>query len=248
MILTGKQIKPPRILLIGVEGIGKSDFGASAYLPVFIPTEDGIDELDVARFPKAEKYEDIIIYLDYLLDNEHDRKTVVVDSADWMERLIHKKIAAERNVKSIEDIGYQKGYTFSLDKFIPIKEKLERLRDEKGMAIIFTAHAKVKRYNSPEVEPYDRYQPKMHDLLTEYMSEWVDAVLFANYRVIINKTDVGFGKEVRRASGTGERVMYASERPAFRAKNRYGLPESMPFDKGESWNTLMTEIKNSRSI
>jgi hypothetical protein len=33
---------------------------------------------------------------------------------------------------------------------------------------------------------------------------------------------------VTRALGSGERVLYTAERPAFLAKNRYGLPDVLP--------------------
>ncbi|MDR0869400.1 MAG: ATP-binding protein [Planctomycetaceae bacterium] len=42
-IQTGKAQAPPRLLIYGTEGIGKSTFGASAPKPIFIPTEDGLD-------------------------------------------------------------------------------------------------------------------------------------------------------------------------------------------------------------
>ncbi len=52
-------------------------------------------------------------------------------------------------------------------------------------------------------------------------------MLFANYRISTVKSDVGFNKKVTRALGSGERVLYTAERPAFLAKNRYGLPDSL---------------------
>ena len=52
-IQTGRQSKPPRVLLYGVEGIGKSTFGSEAPKPIFIQTEDGLDEIDCDRFPLA---------------------------------------------------------------------------------------------------------------------------------------------------------------------------------------------------
>mgnify|MGYP000007533672 FL=1 len=62
------------------------------------------------------------------------------------------------------------------------------------------------------------------------MQEHSDIVLFANYRISTVKADVGFNKKVNRAMGSGERVIHTAERPAFLAKNRYGLPETLPLD------------------
>jgi hypothetical protein len=68
--------------------------------------------------------------------------------------------------------------------------------------------------------------------------EWADAVLFANYRTVIKKEDVGFKKEHVRGIGTGERLLYTSEKPAYMAKNRYAFPESLPL----SWQAISDAI------
>ena len=47
----GGDMKPPRILLYGVEGVGKTTFAACAPAPIFIRTEDGLGELEVPAFP-----------------------------------------------------------------------------------------------------------------------------------------------------------------------------------------------------
>ena len=121
------------------------------------------------------------------------------------------------------------------------------LRNEKNMAVLLLAHAEVKRFDSPDVEPYDRYKMKLHKSVEAKITEWCDAVLFANYKIYTEKTDVGFNKKVTRGTGAGERFMYTEEKPAYKAKNRYSLPEEIPFVKGEAWNLLMAEIKKSRA-
>ena len=42
----GKTNLPPRIVMYGQEGIGKSSWSAKAPKPIFIPTEDGLGEID----------------------------------------------------------------------------------------------------------------------------------------------------------------------------------------------------------
>ena len=59
----GKQPAPRRVMLYGTHGIGKSTWGASADRPVFIQTEDGLGEIDCARFPPADSYEQVIAAL-----------------------------------------------------------------------------------------------------------------------------------------------------------------------------------------
>jgi hypothetical protein len=70
------------------------------------------------------------------------------------------------------------------------------------------------------------------------VQEHVDAVLFANYRITTLKSDAGFGKKVVRGVSGGDRLLHTVERPAFLAKNRFGLPETLPL----SWPDLAAGI------
>ena len=47
-------------MLFGVQGVGKSTFGASAPSPIFIPCEDGLNDIDCHRFPLAESFGDVL--------------------------------------------------------------------------------------------------------------------------------------------------------------------------------------------
>lgn len=105
-VTTGRQNRPRRVLLYGTHGIGKSTFGSQADRAVFIQTEDGLGEIDCARFPLASSYRDAMTAIEELYSSEHDFATVVIDSVDWLERLIWADVCRERQVDSIEDIGY----------------------------------------------------------------------------------------------------------------------------------------------
>lgn len=53
LIQSGRKFAPRRVLLYGTHGVGKSSFGARAERPIFIPTEDGLNEIDCEKFPLA---------------------------------------------------------------------------------------------------------------------------------------------------------------------------------------------------
>ena len=99
-IQRGKQARPPRVLLYGVEGIGKSTFGSQAPKPIFLQTEDGLDEIDCDRFPLATKFDDVIAALKSLAAEKHDYESVVIDSLDWLERLVWDKLCQQYGVES----------------------------------------------------------------------------------------------------------------------------------------------------
>jgi hypothetical protein len=223
----GKQHKPRRVLLYGVHGIGKSTFAADAPDAVFLPTEDGIADIDCESFPLSQTFEEFDGYLQQLASEDHDRKTLVIDSLDWLERLIWGAVEIEHGVKSIEDIGYAKGYTFALKQWRQVLRALDWLRDNKGMTCLLLAHAKIERFQPPDNDAFDRYSPKLHKLASGIVQEWCDEVLFANYQTFVKTSGEGFDKRTQ-GVGVGERIVHTSERPSHLAKNRAALPETLP--------------------
>lgn len=246
--LQEKAHKPPRIILYGVHGLGKSTFGSMAPKPIFLQTEDGLDSLDVDAFPLSKTYEQVMEYLGQLATEDHDYKTLVIDSVDWLEPLIWKQVCEEHNVDAIDAIGYGKGYGFALDVWSQYIEAINYLRDEKDMMIIQLAHTHVKKYENPETDTYDRYEMKLNTKAGSKLMEHSDIVMFGNYFTAVKKEKEGL-KERKRAIGGGERILYTTERPVATAKNRYNLPQEIPFDiEGGYWNVIADHVpyfKNS---
>ncbi len=228
-------LSAPRIMLYGVEGIGKTTFAANAPNPIFICTEDGLGSLQVDHFPLATKASDVLDAITSLVTDQHDFGTVVLDSVDWLDNLIWSDVESTHDAK---DLAYGKGAMIVAERWREVLAGLNALRNDKGMVVILIAHCQIKRFDSPEVEPYDRYQPKLQERSNAILREWVDAVMFANYKTIVKKDDVGFNKTSNRGISTGERLLFTSERPAYMAKNRYGLPESLPM----SWEAFSKAI------
>lgn len=241
----GKEIRPPRIVIYGPHGLGKSGFGAGAPNPVFIQTEDGIGHLDVAHFPLSTSYADVLGQIGALYTEEHDHQTLIIDSADWLETLVWKETCRIHGKADIEEFGYGKGYVAALDVWRTLFDGLIALRDEKNMAVIFTAHCQIKRFDSPETEPYDRYSPKLHHGASALIQEWSDAVLFTNYRTVVQKEDVGFNQKAARGITTGQRMLYTTEKPAYLAKNRYNLPPEIVLPESVGGSSSFAAFQNA---
>ena len=236
--------KPPRILIYGVQGVGKTGFGAGANNPAFILTEDGLGVTDCFHYPLARSYQDVMEAVNSLATEAHDFKTAVVDSLDWFEPMVWAKVAQDAGKKNIEEIGYGKGYALALDLWRDYLEGLNYLRNERNMTIIQTAHAEIKRFDSPETESYDKYFVKLHKGAAALVQEHSDCVFFANYEVTTKNSKVGFDKDKVRAIGQGQRFLHTSEKPAFHAKNRYDLPERIPLTRpsDQTWGILAQYI------
>jgi hypothetical protein len=104
------------------------------------------------------------------------------------------------------------------------------------MNVILIAHSEIARFDAPDTEAYDRYQPKMNKKSSALVQEWADAVLFCNYRTLVKKDDAGFNKQTTRGISTGERLIHTQESATHKAKNRYSLPPTMPL----SWAAFYT--------
>ena len=163
---------------------------------------------------------------------------MVLDSADWLENILQKEIETRYEAK---DLAYGKGALILADRWREVLEGLNALRNDRNMMVIIIGHCEIKRFDSPEVEPYDRYQPKLQARASALVQEWADAVLFANYKTLVKKDDVGFNKQVSRGITTGKRLLYTQETPAYLAKNRYSLPASLPLD----WNAFSNALSHS---
>lgn len=224
--------RPRRTVLYGTHGLGKSTWASKWPSPVFVPTEDGLADIDVPTFPLAttlrEAWEPII----ELGRGEHEFKTVVVDSADWLEKLIWQAICEKEGKKHITDFGYGKGYAEAAAKFEKYLSALSVCRNV-GMHVVIIAHSQISRFESPESESFDRYTPKLHRDASALLQEWADEVLFGCYRVYVKTQSEGFGKERSIGIGAGERVLRTTEKPSHNAKNRLGLPDEMSLDFAE---------------
>ncbi len=232
------QIKPPRVLLYGPAGIGKTTFGASATKPIYLPIEDGLGKNQVDAFPQPRTYLEARGALDALINEDHEFRTLVVDSLDWLEPMIWSHVCDVNKWDSIEKPGYGRGYVEALKYWREFLERINYLRDQKRMATIMIGHSLVKNFASPDNDAYDRYVIKLQQKASDLVAEHSDCIFFANYKTKTMKVEER-GRSRSIAMGTGERVMYTEERPAWLAKNRYGLPTELPLD----WSEFIKQLK-----
>ena len=226
-----------KILVYGPPGLGKTTLGTTFEKPILLRTEDGAAALDVPTFPKlAESMDEVRQAISALCTPDHGFKTLVIDSLDWLEPIVWRETCARLNVPSIESQGYGKGYVEAESEWRTVISLLDILRTW-GVNVVLIAHSEVKRVEPPDSDPYDRYQIKLHKRAWALWQEWCDMLLFTNYERRMLKTKEGkkAGDDKFRAEGTGERVIYTDERPAFLAKNRWSLPAKIRIGQDKTW-------------
>ena len=227
-ILTGTIPAPVKVVLYGPEGIGKSTFASQFPDPVFIDTEGGTKRLNVARLPAPTSWQ---MLLDEVAEVARDNVpcgTLVIDTADWAERLCIETVCARFKVKGIEDFGYGKGYTYAKEEFARLLDALGEVLAA-GKHVVVTAHAQISRFEQPDaVGSYDRWTMKTSKQVAPLLREWCDMLLFANYKTVVEKA--GAGANAKNKASGGKRVLYTTHNPCWDAKNRFGLPDEVPFE------------------
>ena len=252
-------LRAPRIIVLGVEKIGKSSFacgsrfekgelvetGLNAPILISVKGEEGADDLDVPKFPTCNNFDNIIESIGSLYSGDHEYRTVVLDSASAMEPLVYQAVCDAANVTSIEAVGggYGKGFTEAVSYWRRITEGLDALRNSKGMSSIIIGHVKVKRFDDPAGESYDQYVLDIHEKAVNMLFRWADVILFCNTKVKVKKEDKGFNKTANKGKdlNSGSRFIFTQKRPAHPGGGRgaYGrLPYEMPLD----WSEFMKAV------
>ena len=257
-VKTGGSGRPNAYLLYAVEGFGKTSLAAKTPKPIFIKyrEETGLDTLiengllpPTPSFPAAQTWQDVNDAIDSLLTEEHPFRTLAIDTLNGLERLCFEYVCqrdfggdwGERGFAS-----YGKGPQVAVAEWLLLLQKLDRLRNEKKMAIFALAHSKITTFKNPAGADYDRYQADMDKNTYGVTSKWADAILFGNFEAVVNTKRTG---DTKGKAVDTVRVMHTERGPAFDAKNRLGLSAEieMGASADEAWANFSAELKNARS-
>ncbi len=228
----GKLLKPRRTLLYGVQGCGKSSFAAKWPDAIFIDVERGTSDLDVTRvdcFKDGARAWELLVSL---LKEDHSYKTVVIDTIDWMIRMLEEALAKKHGKETLADFDFGKGKAKSGAQTLRLISLLEEVQAKRGMHVLLLAHADQVKIEPPDRSSYFKYNPRMTDVCADFLKEWCDEVLFVGEEFSTKVLDEGFNQT--RVIGIGEvrRIMYTTEQPGAYAKNRLdGLPDKIDFTK-----------------
>lgn len=230
-----------KVVVYGVEGIGKSTFASQFPDPLFSDTEGSTNALDVSRFDSINIWGDLVEQARYVKSHQ-PCATYVIDSIDWAERLCMEAICKKHSKNSIEDFGYGKGYTLLAEEFGSFLNLLQDIVDN-GINVVLVAHSTIRKIERPDDEnSYDRYELKLQKKTAPLVKEWCDMLLFANYQTYTQKTTDGKVK----AKGK-QRMMYCNYSPVWDAKNRHGLPDELPFEFKQIEKLIPTYSKEQKA-
>lgn len=231
------NISAPKIIIYGKSKIGKSTFASQAPNPIVLDLENGMESILVSKY-KAKTFYDVMEFMRSLYKQNHDFKYLVVDSIDWLERIMVDQLCAQYQAKTLNDrnckaFGYGGGERLLLTMWNQFISGMDFLHQEKNMGIILIAHNQIKKFDDPLTESYDQHSIKLEKRSAERLKEWVDCILFASQKVKIEGQKQAFNAVVNRGKDMG-RIIYTEARPSFEAGNRFNLPPEIEF----SWKAF----------
>jgi hypothetical protein len=226
-ITKGKQTRAQRVVIYGVESVGKSTFAAQFPKPLFLDVEGGTAHLDTDRAEISDAAE-----LDAAIREcqAASYDTIVIDSIDWTERMLVDQLLTEHKKKSVEDFGYGKGWIMAAEKMARLLGSLESLINA-GKNVVLIAHSQVKRVEPPDLlAAYDRYELKMSKQCSPLVKEWADELWFFKFKTKTVESESGRSKGI----GGKERIILTTHSAAYDAKTRSGLAEELPM----AWDSV----------
>ena len=240
-VTKGVKSRPVRAVIYGSKGCGKTTLASLFPDPIILSYEfGGSDFLDCARY-ECESSGVIAQVVAGIKETPY--KTIIIDTADWLQSVIYKEICKAHGVDSIEDVagGYGKGFTKAAEVMQDILLSLSEALDA-GVHVVLLAHSAVKRMEEPGVMgSYDKHTMKLAKAVESVIGEWADYVLFLQTKTTL-AAQKGSDKKV--AVTSNERVIRTTGAASFDAKSRGGLPDSIDWkDKTVFPSELISAFK-----
>ena len=231
--------RPMVATLFSEGGMGKTTLAAMFPRPVFVRTEDGTASLDghpdALLFPVARRTQDVFDAIEALATQEHDRKTLVIDSVTQFEKIATREILdSEPNPKAKSMAaahgGYGKAFGMLDKRHQDLREACDYLVTDMGMNVVFIAHATTEELELPDVDKYSRYTIQLHQNkqynCVHHYSNNADMVAFIRLKTLLRGTEGG----KKRAISDGEREIICFPVASNISKNRYGITSAIDFD------------------
>lgn len=229
--------RSPIITILGEAGLGKTSLAATFTRPIFIRAEDGLQAIPLESrpdaFPVLSSVDDLWAQLKALIAEEHDYKTIVIDSVTALETMFMQYIVESDPKKPKSINSAMGGYGAGLSAVAALHGRLRKacgiLNNKKGMSVVFIAHADTETMDLPDGDPYTRYSLRLGKKSTAPYVDNVDMVSFIKLQMFTK----GDGDK-KKAISDGTRILSVTATASNVSKNRYGIKEDITVVQNEN--------------
>jgi len=216
--------------ITGDAGLGKTSLASTFPKPIFIRAEDGLQAIPTATrpdaFPLLSNVDMLWEQLTALIKEDHDYKTLVVDSVTQLDTLFTNHIV-DTDPKKPRTIaqalgGYGAGFQALSSLHGRVRKAAGILNEAKRMNIVFIAHSETETIELPDQDPYTRYNIRMQKKSVSHFIDNVDMVAYLK----LETHTFGDG-ERKKAISDGTRILVSYATAANVSKNRFGINEDI---------------------
>lgn len=248
---------PIIITVAGEAGVGKTSFAATFPKPIFIQAEKGMQSIPHATrppaFPALESHTDLgNLWQDLaaLLQDEHDYKTLVIDSVTALETLFidHVVKTDSKGAKSLAEAGggYGAGYQIVASNHVRVRKYAEALRQKRGMNVVFISHTDIETIDPPDGTPYSKLSLRLNKRSMQPYVDNVDAVMLIALQSYSRAAAKKNNEDRAKVFSDGTRIITMHASAAHVSKNRFGITEDIILAPGT--NPLIDLIPSLQAV
>lgn len=234
-IKRGRETVPRKVVIYGPPKMGKTTLACSSPGALLVPTEDRARHIECAKTEVVSTMEEIFEVFEYLISPQNAGlyKSLIIDTLDWMEPILHDYICRKKGFKSLNDdhnkeTAFQKGLKYhAVEGWKMFLQNCDTLRLEAGISIVLVAHSDIQKVTPPDMDAYDRWSLKIDKNAVSVVEEWADVIGFYNREIIVTKEDKGFGQKRGKALAQDDKriLNLSTSSPSWISGNSYGLED-----------------------